>query len=501
LSPRTSDPSYPRRRLIAGAVAFTALGAFAACGSHDHPAAAAAARLTIKASPPLRPAYSSAVPDYTVRCKRGRPVTVQASIPSGRSVAVDGQPAAEGSLKQEVSLTPGQAFTFTVDGSATHNVRCAPSDLPVWRVERHGTPVTQWVAFAPTEREKQPPRPAPYNVIADSYGVPVWWKRTSDGIPTATAVLADGTVVWGRLNGAFSEADWDHVKLDGTPLPSLGSAGGHPDHHDIQLLPNGNRLMIVYVRRRHVDLRRFNGPRDTTVFDGVVQELTPDGHLVWSWRTKNHIRLSETAAWRLRTRGIFMKDEGKPAVDLIHTNSVQYAGPNLLVSGKDVNAVYLVRRRDGKILWKLGGTHRKESLRVKGDRYASAPLDGQHDARMQPDGTVSVHDNGTFGHKRLPRVVRYRINRGARTARLVQQIRDKHVGHSYCCGNAQRLSGGRWLVDWGANSLIEELTGRGRRIFALTLPHKLFSYRAQSVPPGVLTRDALRAGMNAQFPR
>ena len=484
-----------RALFVAAAAAVVAI---AACGSGGQ--AATAKRLTIRTSPPLSPSYSAGVPDYTVRCKRGKPVTVEASIPSGQTVAVDGQPPAQGSLKQDVSLGVGQAFTFTVNGSATHNVRCAPSDLPTWRVERHGTPVTQWIAFAPTEREK-PPRPAPYNVIADSYGVPVWWKRTSDGIPTATMVIADGTVIWGRLNGPFSQADWDHEKLDGTQLPSLGATGGHPDHHDIQLLPDGNRLMIVYIPRRHVDLRRFGGPRDSTVFDGEVQELTPDGQLVWSWSTKGHVRLNETAAWRLRSRGIFMKYEGKPAVDLIHTNSVEYVGPNLLVSGKDVNAVYLVRRSDGKILWKLGGTHRAESLKVKGDRLGAFPLDGQHDARMQPDGTLSIHDNGTFGHKRLPRIVRYRINPRTHTARLVQQIRDRRIGHSYCCGNAQRLTGGRWLVDWGANSVIEELTGRGRRILTLTLPHKLFSYRAQSVPPGILTRDALQAGMNAQFPR
>ena len=496
------------RALLVAAAATVVL--IAACGSGGHPSAAparaagSAKHLAIRASPRLSPSYRAGVPDYTVRCKRGKPVTVQASIPAGQKLAMDGGPPAEGSLKQDVNLDVGQAFTFTVTGadgaSNTHNVRCAPSDLPVWRVERHGTPVTEWIAFAPTEREK-PPRPAPYNVIADSYGVPVWWKRTSDGIPTATTVLADGTVIWGRLNGPFSQADWDHVKLDGTPLPSLGAGGGHPDHHDIQLLPNGNRLMIVYIPRRHVDLRRFGGPRDTTVFDGQVQELTPDGQLVWSWSTKGHVKLNETAAWRLRSRGIFMKYEGKPAVDLIHMNSVEYVGPDLLVSGKDVNAVYLMRRSDGKILWKLGGTHRPESLKVKGDRYGSFPLDGQHDARAQPDGTVSVHDNGTFGHKRLPRVVRYRINPRARTARLVQRIADKRVGHSYCCGNAQRLTGGRWLVDWGATSIIEELTGRGKRILTITLPRKLFSYRAQSVPPGILTRDALRAGMNAMYPR
>jgi hypothetical protein len=378
-------------------------------------------------------------------------------------------------------------------------VRCAPSDLPVWRVERRGTPVSQWIAFAPTEREKQPPKPKPYSVIVDGHGVPVWWMRSPNGIPTDTTVLPDGSVVWGLLNGPFSDAAWQHVKLDGTLLPSFDTVGVHADHHDIQELPNGNHLMIAYLPRRHVNLRPYGGPRDTTVFDGQVQELTPDGQLVWSWSTRGHVKLTETAAWRLRR--IEMKFEGKPAVDLIHTNAVQYVGPDLLVSGKDVNAVYLVRRSNGRILWKLGGTHRRESLKVKRDHYASAPLDGQHDARMLPDGTLSVHDNGTFGHKRLPRIVRYRINARRKTATLIQVIRDKRAGHSYCCGDGQRLSGGRWLVDWGANSIIEELTGGGKRILTLTLPNKLFSYRAQSVPAGVLTREALQAGMNAQFPR
>ncbi len=496
----------PRPLLIAAAAA-TLLIAACGGGGGQTPAparaAGAAARLSVHTTPPVRPGYSASVPDYSLRCRPGQSVAVDASIPAGTTVSVDGQPAAEGSLHQDVKLDVGQAFTFTVTtgGQATtHNVRCTPADLPVWRVERHGTPASEWIAFAPTEREK-PPIGAPYNVIVDSYGVPVWWRRAPDGIPTDTTVLRDGSVVWGRLNGPFSEADWDHSTLAGATLPPLGAVGGHPDHHDLQVLPNGNRLMIVYRPRRHVDLRRFGGRRDATVFDGEVQELTPDNKLVWSWKTKTHIKLQETDAWRLRKRTKDLTFNGKPAVDLIHMNSVQFVGPDLLVSGKAVNAVYLVRRSDGRIVWKLGGTHRAESLRVLHDPHAAKPLDGQHDGRMLPDGTVTAHDNGTFGHARLPRIVRYRINRRARTATLVQRLTDKRVGHSYCCGNAQHLADGRWLVDWGSNSLIEEITSSGRRILAITLPRKLFSYRAQSVPPGILTRQALRDGMNAMFPR
>ena len=487
-----------RRRFVAGAAAAAAL-ALGACGGGGHSATAAAPKLKLTTSPPLRPGYSAGVPDYVVRCKRGTPVKVKAIIPPGQTLSVDGQPAAEGSLEQAVTLDAGQAFTFTVNGSSTHNVRCAPADLPVWKVERHGTPVSQFIALAPTEREKQPPRPPRYSIIADGHGVPVWWKLSTNGIPTDTTVLPDGTVIWGLLNGPFSEGAWTHVQLDGTELRPLDTVRVHADHHYFEVLPNGNHLMIAYLPRRHVDLRGRGGPRDTTVFDGEVQELTPDGELVWSWSTKNHVRLGETDAWRFRK--IMLRYKGKPAVDLIHMNSAQFVGPNLLISGKDVNAVYLVRRSDGKILWKLGGTHRRESLKVKGDRFGKWPMDGQHDARIHPDGTLSVHDNGTFKRGRRPRIVRYRINARKKTATLVQTITDKRVGHSYCCGNGQRLAKGHWLVDWGATPIIEELTGRGKRVLTLTMPNKIFSYRAQSVEPGVLTRESLRAGMNAMFPR
>src|SRR4051812_43277282 len=472
--------------LAAGAGACVAL---AACSDATP---AAPAKLSLSTKPALSPGFSAGVPDYTLRCPGGA-VKVHAQVPEGRPVAIDGKPAS-GTVDDEVKLTAGESFKIE-DGSTTHFVRCIPSDFPRWKVERRGTPISRFIAFAPTERET-PPRGAPYNVIADSHGVPLWWARAEGATPLTTTVLPDATVAWARLGGPFSQTHWDHVKLDGTALPPLETVGEGADHHDLHPLANGNHLMIAYRPRYGVDLRRFGGPRDATVFDGEVQELTPDGKLVWSWTTKGHVKLSETASWRFKQRDF--KYRGKPAFDLIHMNSVEFDGPNLLVSGKNVNAVYLVRRSDGRVLWKLGGTRRPQSVTIKGDPYGQDLFDGQHDARMQADGTVSLHDNGTFKHHRLPRIVRYRIR--GRTATLVQTIKDPRVGHSYCCGSGQRLGHGHWLVDWGANSIIEELRGR-KRVLTLTLPHKLFSYRAQSVPPGILTRDALRAGMDAQYPR
>ncbi len=63
------------------------------------------------------------------------------------------------------------------------------------------------------------------------------------------------------------------------------------------------------------------------------------------------------------------------------------------------------------------------------------------------------------------------------------------------------MPGGRWLISWGANSLITELDARHRPSFTIRLPDGLFSYRVQGVRPGVVTRDALRAGLDARYPR
>ena len=46
-----------------------------------------------------------------------------------------------------------------------------------------------------------------------------------------------------------------------------------------------------------------------------------------------------------------------------------------------------------------------------------------------------------------------------------------------------------------------ELTPAGVRVFRMTFTEPFFTYRAEPVPFGVLSRAALRGGMDAQFPR
>jgi hypothetical protein len=56
-------------------------------------------------------------------------------------------------------------------------------------------------------------------------------------------------------------------------------------------------------------------------------------------------------------------------------------------------------------------------------------------------------------------------------------------------------------MSWGGNSTVTELSATNTPVFRLIFNNGLVSYRGEPVLPGQLNAPALRAGMDAQFPR
>ncbi len=275
-------------------------------------------------------------------------------------------------------------------------------------------------------------------------------------------------------------------RLDGGFVRKIVSPDGRIDDHELQRRSNGDFVYLVYQPRRHVDLTGIGGPADATVLDAHIEEISPDGKLVWSWSSAGRIGLDESSRWYETILGttIWIPGlDGRPeaSYDFFHANAVSLGKSFVLLSLRQTDGVYAIDRASGRILWKLGGTPTPESLTVVGDPYGDAPLGGQHDVRLLSDGTVSVFDDGTF-ENRPPRVVRYRIDATARTATLVQQIVDPAVTVSNCCGSARLMADGDWLVSWGGDPVVGEYRPDGTPVFTLTFADGLFSYRA--VPVG-----------------
>jgi hypothetical protein len=291
--------------------------------------------------------------------------------------------------------------------------------------------------------------------------------------------------------------------LDGSLVGTWRTVGTPTDLHDFQLLDGGNALVGAYVPRPGtLDLTGIGGPAGGgTLVDGEIQEVAPDGELLWSWSTADHIATSEVPArWRPRVvEGADRLPDGREALDYAHWNSIQQVGDTVVVSFRHLDAVYGIDKTDGEILWKLGGTPTAASLTVLGDPESN-PLGGQHYARVLPDGTLTIYDNNTY-ESAPPRAVRYRLDLVARTAVLLESVRDDEVSASPCCGSATRLGDGSWVMSWGGTPVTSEIGPTGARHFSLSFDASPggsgHSYRVHPIAAEGPTIEDLRAGMDA----
>lgn len=463
----------------------------------DVPAASAPVTPAVVFGPPLVPAFDPHIRDYIVHCRPAVPMHLSFSVGPRVPLSLDGGRVRRGRVNATASLLPGQALRFVIGagrGARDYTVRCLPPDFPAYRAQRTDEPQAGGYLVALCCAWN-------YAAIFDRDGVPVWWLREGSGVLDAS-LLPDGNVAIGldagqRLGQGLSLAKFGEFTLDGRFVRILGIPGGTPtDRHELQVLPNGDYVVAAHVLRHGVDLRPYGGPAHATVLDARVVEVSPRGRIVWQWDSKDHIGPAETGRWyrQLVLSQPARLADGTAAYDLVHINAVAPYRGGFLISLRHTDAVYAVDRR-GRAVWKLGGTSTAQSLRIISD---DAPdFGGQHDVRALPDGTITLHDNGT-GRGRAPRALHFRIDAHRHTATMIERLDDHQTPpDSPCCGSARRLPGGDWVIDWGGQHVVTELTGAGRPVF--TLRFALAStYRAV---PATVPGRALQTAMDRQYPR
>jgi Arylsulfotransferase (ASST) len=376
-------------------------------------------------------------------------------------------------------------------GSPKRGVNCLPADFPQWKFEsKRPTPAGLFtVSFQDPEDSR------PWVIVFDNEGKPRWWYRPNTRALWAQ-VLADGTISWPRSFGDGYGLDprmaHEIRSPSGRLVRLVRTKGAIIDGHELRELGNGNVLVDSYVPET-ADLRRFGGPAEAAIVSAEIQEIDPEGRVLWRWSSRGHIGLDETGRWwhnvlanpRRRLQGL-------ESFDPVHINSIEPRGPDeVVISTRHTDAVYGIRRSSGEIAWKLGGIETPDSLEVVGDP-AQKLLGGQHDARVAADGSLSIFDNGK-DRPRRPRVVFYRLDLAQRKALYEGQLNDPEVNASHCCGSARQLPDGGWLVSWGDNPLVTQFDAAGRIDFRLKLAAPTF--RAVPTPPGATSVAVLERGV------
>ena len=482
------------RSLVVLAVAF-------ACAAGPADAIAKRPGFSVTPAGALGSGFSWGQRDYAPRCAGERPV-VRVRGESGWEAKVGSGGFREGDFAEPISQRAGKQTTVSFrrlghGGTRLYHLRCLPAGFPAYEFDRSAAGGPKFFAVQLADH---------YAAIFDRNGVPVYWYEAS-GEADNFQVLADKTITFDPVDEiSFQTGDYEVRSLRGNLIRTVrGANGAEADIHEILLLKNGNYVIGSQVRRHGIDTSQYGGTVNSSVIDTEIQELTPEGALVSSWDSGDHTGLEETGRWWSVP---FVIDN--PPYDISHWNSVDIHGRFMYLSYRHLDAVYKVDRTTGEIIWKLGGTPTAQSLEVLNDPHGDYPLGAQHDARLLPDGSITIFDNRS-GLGEPARAVRYKIDEAAGTATLVQEIVDPEVPFSLCCGSADRLPSGDWLVGWGG---VAEVAGdfarafgtigaydkRGTKLFELYTPDA-FSYRANPLAEDLLGVRRLRDAMDAMVDR
>lgn len=498
---RTSGPARGAAALMVLATVF---------GIHASHALALGPVITTQ--PSLQPAFSSSIHDYVTRCTTRPAVTVTVHA-LGNQVSVDSGPPTTRSFQATVPLTAGQAFTIVIgvgSNATTDTVRCLPAGFPQYTAQVLGANQAAYYLLTPSESlTTGTPAPA-YVAIFDHNGVPVWWYHSTDGIPLDADLDPDGNLSWASESGAeqlFGLPGGVRVEvhaLDGTLVNTLQTSGTPTDFHEAWPLADGDFLIDSYAPQTNVSQQLFGRSFTDNVVNATFQEVRPDGSVAYAWSSVGHIAPADSVDY-------WYFNDSYPGIGTVwdwqHINAVMPYENGYLVSLRNAGAIYYIDAATGDVVWKLGGTPSSQSLQIVGDPEASTDFGSQHDVRAWPDGTISVFDNGTR-ELQQPRVLRFSISslnpRGTSpvgTATLVQSLSTSSVTFSACCGSARLLPGGDWVIAWGANRYVDEVSSTGQLLFRLTIGSSYFSYRAVPILAGQLTPAAITAGMNSMYPR
>jgi hypothetical protein len=314
-------------------------------------------------------------------------------------------------------------------------------------------------------------------MILGEDGSVIWFKPL---VPTGTRAAdfrvqqyeGQPVLTWWQdplISGSSSKAGEVIMNSSYQQLAVVRAGNGYqPDLHEFQITPQGVGLITIYDGI-DCDLQAVGGSRDAAVADTLFQEIDlKTGLVMYEWHSLDHVPLSDSyasAAHASRT----------VPFDYFHINAVDVESDGeLLIDARNTWAAYDVDEHTGQVRWQLGG---KRSSFAIGRGAGTA---WQHDARQQPDGTITFFDNGaTPAVHSQSRAIQIRLDTLGKTATLVRE--QVHPGQPLVAGsqgNVQALPGGDWMVGWGEAPYFSEFSSSGALLLDAHLPAPYESYRA-----------------------
>ena len=262
-------------------------------------------------------------------------------------------------------------------------------------------------------------------VLLDSEGNVRWWFQHGN-IPDMRGdidvrALPEGVLI-GGTNRLQKEKEVPPV-LVGWNGKILGQ-GKIVNHHHIHGTPEGNYMFLIEEERyfKHLSM--------TIVGDVIIEYDPQSDSVVWEWHLFDHL----TPKVR---RG-----------DWSHCNTIEPdpRDGSLYLSARNLNSIFKIDQKTGKIIWRLG----------ENGNFEIAPEDRfyhQHSPEIQPNGNILLFDNGALRPEELggefSRTLELSLDEKAMKAKVVWSWHNNPDLFTPIWGDADRLDNGNTLMVFG----------------------------------------------------
>ncbi len=330
----------------------------------------------------------------------------------------------------------------------------------------------------------------PGAAIFDTNGRLIWFHPVPDGQDALDVRVQQyqgkPVLTWwqGFVNAGVGVGTGRIFDTSYRQIATVAAGDGYgADPHEFELTPQGTAL--VDVENPVVwDLSGLHGAKRAVVLDSVVQEIdVKTGSVLYEWHSLDHVAVGDSYNPVPTVDG--------HSDDYFHINSVgETPDGNLVVSARNTWTIYKLARTDGTVLWRLGGKHSSFTM-LRGATFA-----WQHDARVQPDGSITLFDDGAAPPVHTAsRGIAIGLDTRAHRAWLRREYRPSPPTLANSQGNMQALPGGDMLVGWGSSPYITEFSAHGAVMRLYTFARGSESYRAYRFPwaPQPLSKPALAA--------
>lgn len=199
------------------------------------------------------------------------------------------------------------------------------------------------------------------------------------------------------------------------------------------------------------DLSPYGGPADGYFDNYSIQEVNLEtGKLLFFWNVLDHVNPADSmlpAASATSSNNIW---------DCFHVNSVEEGPDNtLLISMRNMWAIYNIDKETGNIIWQLGGKQSDFTL------SPNATFSWQHDARHRPRNRISMFDDACCASSSSPPECQahgliLKLNFQNMTAYVDSTYYHDPPLYVPSQGNVQKLSNGNQFVGWGQEPYLSE---------------------------------------------